>query len=77
LKDKYSITDFKVRAKLGEGAFGLVFLVELKETGKQYAMKVLDKSQIFANNTLKYTKAERDILAMTDHPYIVKLYFAF
>ena len=31
--------DFEVLAKLGEGAFGVVFKVKRKADGKEYAMK--------------------------------------
>ena len=79
--------DFRIKVKLGKGAFGNVYLVELDaslnaapdQTGPMvFAMKVLDKSQIFEQQLTKYAKTERDILAMfTESNFVVKLYFAF
>jgi serine/threonine protein kinase len=43
----YSINDFIPIAKLGSGSFGEVYLVENPCTKQQYAMKVLDKKEIF------------------------------
>ena len=40
-------------------------------------MKVLEKSRIFKNNLKKYVKAERNVLSLTQHPFIVKLNYAF
>ena len=37
---------FKIEGILGKGAFGEVYLVTLKRTGIQYAMKVLSKKEI-------------------------------
>lgn len=72
--------------KLGQGSFGQVFLVEKLNinpdgstinTGKQYAMKILNKRQIMGNNLVKYAKTERDVLTYTKHPFIVGLKYAF
>ena len=46
-------------------------------TGKQYAMKILNKKQILGNNLVKYAKTERDVLSYTKHPFIVGLKYAF
>ncbi len=40
-------------------------------------MKVLNKSQIQAQNLVKYALTERNVLSITKHPFIVKLYHAF
>ena len=46
-------------------------------TGKQYAMKILNKKQILGNNLVKYAKTERDVLSYTKHPFIVGFKHAF
>jgi serine/threonine protein kinase len=40
-------------------------------------MKVLNKDRILSQNLIKYVRAERNVLSITNHPFIVKLYFAF
>ena len=46
--------------------------------GHLYALKSVNKSRIASSQTdIRHTKAERDVLVKTDHPFIVKLYFAF
>ena len=52
-------------------------------------MKVLDKRAIISNyfdfkylflsehNLIKYARTERNVLSVTNHPFIVKLNFAF
>lgn len=72
--------------KLGQGSFGVVYLVEKLrfedkpepiKTGKYYAMKILNKKQILGQNLVKYAKTERDVLTYTKHPFIVGLKYAF
>lgn len=46
-------------------------------SGKWYAMKILNKKQIMGNNLVKYAKTERDVLSYTKHPFIVGLKYAF
>lgn len=77
-KDVYSLDDFEVKARLGSGAFGSVYLVKLLDNPDMvFAMKVIDKQRIFAENLVKYAKIERDVLALTSHNFVVKMYFAF
>lgn len=45
--------------------------------GQIYAMKVLKKSVIAALGQIEHTKAERDILFIIRHPFIVRLRFSF
>lgn len=48
-----------------------------KRTGKQYAIKRLDKAHIVKNNKVKYVMIERDALSRMNHPGIVKLYWTY
>lgn len=74
---KISPYDFKGLLQLGKGSFGEVYLVEKISTGEQYALKVLRKDKVLGNNLVRYAFAERNILSAINHPYIVKLNFAF
>ncbi|CAH0488265.1 unnamed protein product [Peronospora farinosa] len=47
------------------------------ENGKVYAMKVIKKAAVFAKNQVEHTKTERRILQGVDHPFMVKLRYAF
>ena len=78
--------NFKAIMKLGQGSFGIVYLVEKlridaqgeqQKTGKFFAMKILNKKQILGQNLVKYAKTERDVLTYTAHPFIVGLKYAF
>lgn len=62
---------------IGKGSFGEVFLVEKKNTKNLYAMKVLEKDKIMKQNLIKYALTERNVLSVTNHPFIVKMNFAF
>jgi serine/threonine protein kinase len=62
---------------LGRGAFGEVFLSENIHEGKRYAIKVLDKGAIMRQNILRYAMTERKILSTINHPFVVKLRWAF
>jgi len=79
LKDdsKVGTEDFDLLKVIGRGAFGKVMQVRYKKTGKVYAMKILRKKQIVARNQITHTKAERKILQALQHPFLMKLRFAF
>eukprot|EP01071_Lankesteria_metandrocarpae_P007909 Lankesteria_metandrocarpae@DN4816_c0_g1_i1.p1 len=62
---------------IGRGSFGKVFQVRSKIDGAIYAMKVLSKDYIIRRGQLQHTKAERRILGAVNHPFIVKLFYAF
>lgn len=62
---------------MGSGSFGDVYLVEETVTKRFFAMKVLHKSKIIANNLKRYALTERNILSRADHPFIVGLHYAF
>lgn len=40
-------------------------------------MKVLSKDRIMGQNIVKYAMTERNVLSITNHPFIVKLNYAF
>ena len=62
---------------LGKGSFGEVYLVEKITTKKLYAMKILKKELIVGQNLTRYAKTERNVLSIMNHPFIVRLNFAF
>ncbi|CAX44083.1 probable serine/threonine-protein kinase, putative [Candida dubliniensis CD36] len=66
----------KVRL-LGKGDVGKVFLVREKSSNKLYAMKILNKKEMIERNKIKRALAEQEILATSNHPFIVTLYHSF
>ena len=76
-KTKASPKDFTVLKLIGTGSFGEVFLVERNSTGKLYAMKVLKKDKIVEKNLTRYAMTERNVMSVSNHPFIVGLHFAF
>uniref|UniRef100_A0A8C1MT06 3-phosphoinositide-dependent protein kinase 1 n=1 Tax=Cyprinus carpio TaxID=7962 RepID=A0A8C1MT06_CYPCA len=69
--------DFSFGKILGEGSFSTVVLAKELATGKEYAMKILEKNHIRKENKAHYVIREKDILSSIDHPFFVKLYFTF
>ena len=76
-EEKITPTSFICLGLLGRGSFGEVYLVKKIDTNVLYAMKILSKNRIKSQNLLKYAMAERNVLSLTNHPFIVKLNFAF
>ena len=74
---KINSSNFEAIQILGRGSFGEVYLVKLLITGKLYAMKVLRKEKFINQNMMKYALVERNILSCIQHPFIVKLNYAF
>jgi len=74
---KIAAEDFDLLQVIGEGSFGKVFQVRKKDTGKIYAMKVLNKKTIIERSEVEHTKTEKDLLQRLVHPFLVNLYFSF
>ncbi|KAN0012211.1 hypothetical protein ACTFIU_007509 [Dictyostelium citrinum] len=74
---KLTIDDFELLKVLGVGSFGRVYLVRRKDTGKFYAMKVLNKKDMLKKKQIAHTNTEKMVLSTMDHPFIVRLHFAF
>ncbi|XP_043573429.1 ribosomal protein S6 kinase 2 alpha-like isoform X1 [Chiloscyllium plagiosum] len=77
--EKADPSHFELLKVLGQGSFGKVFLVrkiKAPDAGQLYAMKVLKKATLKVRDRVR-TKLERDILVDVNHPFIVKLHYAF
>ncbi|PLW45858.1 hypothetical protein PCANC_10105 [Puccinia coronata f. sp. avenae] len=76
-RTRLGLSDFRTVKVIGKGAFGEVRLVQKVDTGKIYAMKTLRKSEMFKKDQLAHVRAERDVLAESDSPWVVQLYYSF
>ncbi|XP_042598326.1 ribosomal protein S6 kinase alpha-1 isoform X2 [Cyprinus carpio] len=77
--EKADPSQFELLKVLGQGSFGKVFLVRKvtpPDSNQLYAMKVLRKATLKVRDRVR-TKMERDILADVNHPFVVKLHYAF
>jgi len=72
-----NIDDFEFLKVIGKGHFGKVSQVRFLRDKQIYALKSLKKSKLYEEKDLQYTKSERKILALLNHPFIIKLRFAF
>jgi len=76
-RQRLNETDFEKVKIIGRGAFGEVILVKKNDTGDVYAMKKLRKADMVKRDQVHHVRAERDILASADNPWITTLYYSF
>ena len=69
--------DFDFLEVIGEGSFGRVFKCKKRDNGQIYAMKVMKKQYLISNHQIKYAVSEAQIMKTFDHPYLLKLIYAF
>ena len=68
---------FNIIAEISRSKYSVIKLVENKSTHKQYAMKIINKSLLSAQNKIHTAMTERNILMQVNHPFIVNLYYSF
>lgn len=74
-----SLSEFQLLRQLGTGAYGKVVLVKREigdDTGSLYALKVMERRELIFSDVAGNIKSERDILALVDHPFIIKLKYS-
>ena len=76
-RQKVTVFDFEPIKIIGKGAFGEVRVVRHKPTGEVFAMKKLNKTEMLYKNQVQHVKAERNILATVENPWIVELKYSF
>lgn len=74
---RVNVNDFELVRVIGKGSFGKVTLVRKKDDRQLYAMKVLSKPNIVKRKQVEHTKTERRVLGAINHPFIVKMHYAF
>ncbi|EDV28499.1 uncharacterized protein TRIADDRAFT_49578 [Trichoplax adhaerens] len=74
---RLSTEDFEPLKIIGRGAFGEVRLVQKKDTGHIYAMKILRKADMLEKEQVAHVRAERDVLVEADHAWVVKMFYSF
>ena len=62
---------------LGRGAFGKVFLAELKLNKKLYAIKSIRKDILIEMDQVENTLLEKEIMFECDHPFLVGMEYLF
>ncbi|NWV83731.1 CTRO kinase, partial [Dasyornis broadbenti] len=72
-----SVKDFEVKSVVGCGHFADVKVVREKATGDVYAMKVMSKESLLAQEHVSFFEEERSILAQSTSPWIPQLQYAF
>nr|AHZ63921.1 phototropin [Cylindrocystis cushleckae] len=74
---RLALKHFRPIKPLGCGDTGSVHLVELRDTGKLFAMKAMDKDVMINRNKVHRACTERQILGDLDHPFLPTLYGSF
>ncbi|CAF4427062.1 unnamed protein product, partial [Adineta steineri] len=69
-EDTIDLNKFELIMTLGQGSFGRVLLVVSEFDKQNYALKVLDKSQIVKYNQIKHVQSEIRILNAIKHPNV-------
>jgi serine/threonine kinase 38 len=76
-RQRITVFDFEPIKIIGKGAFGEVRVVRYKPSGEIFAMKKLNKTEMLYKNQVQHVKAERNVLATVENPWIVELKFSF
>ena len=71
-----SISDFEIKAVIGKGTFGKVFLVQ-KTDGGVFAMKAMSKETLLEKDCVQSTLLEKEILLKANHPFLAGMSYVF
>jgi len=75
---KRSPQDFDFFETIGEGSYSTVTHAREKSTGREFAIKILNKKHIIKEKKVKYVNVEKAVLNIIhNHPLIVRLYYTF
>ena len=74
---RMGVDSFDTIQVIGRGAFGVIKLVQKKNTGEVFAMKVLKKVEVHRQEQIAHARAERDILARANSQWVVKMFYSF
>uniref|UniRef100_A0A8C8SYH7 Citron Rho-interacting kinase n=1 Tax=Pelusios castaneus TaxID=367368 RepID=A0A8C8SYH7_9SAUR len=72
-----SVKDFEVKSLVGSGHFAEVQVVREKVTGEVFAMKVMSKESLMAQEHVSFFEEERSILSQSTGTWIPQLHCAF
>ena len=76
-RTKMKPDNFNYIKLIGRGGFADVWLVTNKKTDEINALKIMRKQDIILSDQIENIKTERNILAMAQNPWIVKLFSSF
>lgn len=76
-KEKVNIHSFSLICVIGKGSYAKVVVARKRDSGKIYALKIIKKSRIEQKSNKEYVQTERSILAEIQHPFIIKMSYAF
>ncbi|XP_036410743.1 microtubule-associated serine/threonine-protein kinase 2-like [Megalops cyprinoides] len=69
--------DFENIKLISNGAYGAVHLVRHRETRQRFAMKKINKQNLFLRNQIQQAFVERDILTFAENPFVVGMFCSF
>ncbi|KAL4437322.1 hypothetical protein ABPG75_004461 [Micractinium tetrahymenae] len=72
-----SLADFELLRRIGDGSYSHVVLARHRDTGHEYALKVVDKQYILRHKVVEYIKKERQLLDQLSYEGIARLHFTF
>ena len=76
-QSKVKLEDFNIIRLIGVGSYGKVYVATKNSSKKLYAIKVLNKEKINNKTQKNSINTERTVLAKLNHPFIMKLNYAF
>ena len=76
-EDNITKSSFEFISIIGKGGFGKVWRVLYKKRKMIFAMKKMSKCKIIDKRSEQSIKAERDLLSLMNHPFIINMHFSF
>lgn len=76
-KKEITLDDFNFIMVLGRGSFGKVFLTELREDKKLFAIKSMRKDILIETEQVESTLLEKQIMIEVDHPFLIHMDYVF
>jgi len=75
----WTFHDFDLRATVGTGTFGRVRMVKIKGSSDRtpFVLKIMKKAEVIRLKQVEHVKAEKQILCLIEHPFIVNLLTTF